>query len=109
MSLVCRVLRLEPNGGLQAVDIPDTLEALQAQVGGDIEAVIAPALKTAGVVAYCNELGAGWPETLVSEGHVYRGPIVFTGLTPAGASRSLTRNQEKLIRTWIKDRVVRSW
>ena len=74
-----RVLKVEPGKAPEEVTMPNTLEALQAAVGGDIEAVGLDA----DACLVCNELGKviGLPANRRVNGDIIAGTFLIVGST----------------------------
>jgi hypothetical protein len=91
----------------EVVTVVDSLAGLQAQIGGDLEAVPDRELNSHGVVLYVDEEGGpdlkGLPVTLrTPDGLVLRGPLLFARLDGDGNTVSLTESQRDAVREWLK-------
>ena len=72
-----RVLRKQPGCGFEFIDIPNTLEALQSQVGGYIECIRFDDEN----VIICNEEGKlmGLARNITIDGETFVGTILIAG------------------------------
>lgn len=73
-----KVLRKQPHKGIEEIEIPNTLKALQAEVGGYIE--VFPIAADACII--CNEEGKlmGLEPNCKFGGEVFVGTILITGV-----------------------------
>lgn len=72
-----RALRKKPGCGFEEIDIPNTLEALQAEVGGSVECVMFDGHSA----ILCNEEGTleGLPLNIIINGCRFVGTILIVG------------------------------
>ncbi|MBQ8556164.1 MAG: DUF3846 domain-containing protein [Clostridia bacterium] len=73
-----RICIKRPDVAVEAIDVPNTIEALQELVGGYIEVIsLFP-----NIVVSVNEEGTlkGMPFNMVLAGHWLRGPVLFAGV-----------------------------
>jgi hypothetical protein len=93
-----RLLRKVPGQDLQWIEIPDTLEALQREVGGHIKTVTL----CSDLVLIFNEVGRGLPPCCIIGGYKLRGPVLFAA-PQRDELRSLTELAAEAVRSWIRE------
>lgn len=104
-KLQIRVVVAEPGKDPRVVMIEDTLEALQALVGGMIEAVRDRPLNAIGAHLYVNEEGLLQglaPNRYTVGGGVLVGPIVVSKVDHAGEEIGLTEEEARKAVTLVK-------
>lgn len=77
-----RIFRKRPGEGWQGAEIPNTLEALQKEVGGYIETVTLAKDRKTLTVIICNEEGKlmGLAPNIIIGGELFVGTIIVVGV-----------------------------
>lgn len=95
-----KVLRIAPEKPVEVAEVENTLEALQAEVGGHIETVTI----SSKICAICNEVGLrlGLPYNGMIFGTEYVGTVLLVG-TAGEEFRGLTEREIDVLRRFVED------